>query len=245
MRRLSKTSFFITGTDTGVGKTVVTAGLARAWLAEGYNVGVMKPIATGGKPYKCKMQNSVSRIPHSQLLSPDVKFLIKATGLKDPINLINPICLKQPLAPNLAAKLSRRKINLNKIWSAYRELKKRHEILLVEGIGGLMVPIKDNYFVADLVKEMDLPLIIVIRPSLGTINHTLLTIQYARARGLKIKGFIVNYDRPGKIGLAEKLAPSAIQKIAGVPCLGVIPYFSRLKPDQLPVSYFRKIIACF
>ena len=247
MRR--KLSYFITGTDTGVGKTVITAGLARILISKGYDVGIMKPITTGGKPklevrsLKLDKNHSASRI--SNLVSPDVEFLVKATGITDPLHIISPIRLKHPLSPDLSAKLSRTKINLNKIWSAYRELQKRHEILLVEGIGGLMVPIKDNYFVVDLAKRMDLPLIIVTRPALGTINHTLLTIRYARSKKLKIKGFIVNYDRPYRVGLAEKLGPKSISRISRVPCLGTIPYRAKLNPKNIPLAPFKKIITSF
>ncbi|MCK4909591.1 MAG: dethiobiotin synthase [Planctomycetes bacterium] len=247
MRR--KLSYFITGTDTGVGKTVITAGLARILISKGYDVGIMKPITTGGKPklevrsLKSDKNHSASRI--SNLVSPDVEFLVKATGITDPLHIISPIRLKHPLSPNLAAKLSRTRININKIWSAYRELQKRHEILLIEGIGGLMVPIKDNYFVADLVKRMGLPLIIVARPALGTINHTLLTIRYARSRKLKIKGFIINYDRPYRVGLAEKLGPKSISRISRVPCLGTIPYRAKLNPKNIPLAPFKKIITSF
>ena len=108
-----------------------------------------------------------------------------------------------------------------------------------------MVPIKDNYFVADLVKRMGLPLIIVARPALGTINHTLLTIRYARSRKLKIKGFIINYDRPYRVGLAEKLGPKSISRISRVPCLGTIPYRAKLNPKNIPLAPFKKIITSF
>jgi dethiobiotin synthetase len=225
---------FITGTDTGVGKTVVTAGLALAFKGKGYDVGVMKPIATGCRPRKLPMTPPMARLARMggnkqtpMLISDDVKYLIKATGIKDPIDLVNPICLKLPLAPSLAAKLSGTNINLPKVFSAYKALKARHEIMLVEGIGGLMVPIKGKYLVTDLVKAMKLPLVIVTRPSLGTINHTLLTIKYARDYGLKVLGFIINYHDNFKKGLAEKYAGKTISELSGILCLGEIGYLKK------------------
>lgn len=226
-RKRNISSLFITGTDTGVGKTIVTAGLARALREAGYDVGVMKPVATGGRA--------------------DAKFLRKVSGVKDDLDLINPICLAPPLAPSMAAQISHQRINLNQIYKAYQILKKKHEILLVEGIGGLLVPIKDNYLVTDLIGDLKLPILIVSRPNLGTINHTLLTINVARMTGLKIKGFIINHHQSYQF---QKYHPfkieRVIEKLSKVPCLGTIPYIKKLSGNKLPLRYFRKIItACF
>lgn len=221
-------SLFITGTDTGVGKTIVTAALAGILQSRGIDVGIMKPIASGG--VKLKTQNAGRK---TQLVSPDALFLLKATKINDPLKLVNPICLKHPLAPSLSASLSGKKVNLNKIFSAYNILRKRHKILLVEGVGGLLVPISGKYLVADLIKDMNLPLLIVTRPTLGTINHTLLTIKVAQDYGLKIKGFIVNYHEPFKKSLAEKHAAGIIEKISGVKCLGELPYLKAPQRNEL------------
>lgn len=242
-RKRVPSSLFITATDTGVGKTIVTAGLARALRKAGYDVGVMKPIATGGR---------IRRISgHKSCVSSDAELLRKVSGVKDDLDLINPVCLIPPLAPSVAAQVSNQRINLNRIYKAYQILKKRHEILLVEGIGGLLVPIKDNYLVSDLISDLPagkaglkLPILIVARPNLGTINHTLLTINVARMKGLKIKGFIFNChqsyrSRPVNSG-------QVITKISNVSYLGTIPYIRKLSGNKLPLRYFKKIIgACF
>lgn len=195
---------FITGTDTGVGKTVVAGGIARVLKDAGVDVGVMKPVATGDRQ--------------------DALFLIDSIGSKDPINLVNPVYLKHPLSPNVAERLTRKRIALGKILRAYKKLSGLHRFLIVEGIGGILVPIKDNFFVADLIKELNIPVIIVAKPYLGTINHTLLTIKAARDYGLNIKGIIINYSDDRKIGLAEKTAPAVIKRISRLPILSIVPY---------------------
>jgi len=222
-------SLFITGTDTGVGKTVVTALLAKMMKAKRIDVGVMKPIATRG------IRRPSSLVPRpSVIVSEDAILLKKSAGVDDDISLINPICLTPPLAPSLASEISGEEINLARIFSAYKTLQEKHKTILVEGIGGLMVPIKGKYLVADLAKDIGLPVLIVTRPTLGTINHTLLTIKTAKDYGLKVKGFIINYHAPFKKGLAEKYAGKIIEKLSGIKCLGEIPYKSKnILPDLL------------
>jgi len=190
---------FITGTDTGVGKTYVTAWLARNLMAQGFDVGVMKPISTG------------------PLKENDAVYLKKTLELKDSLDLINPIRLKHPLAPLPAAKIENRKLNIENIFRAYKKLLKRHDLILVEGIGGVLVPITKKYFVADLIKDLGLPAIIVARAGLGTINHTLLTVEALKKRKISVLGIILNGFK-GK-DLAEKTNAEVIEKISGVPVL--------------------------
>ena len=207
---------FITGTDTGVGKTLVAAGLAALYKNKGLNVGVMKPIATG-----CKRVNN-------RLISDDAVFLKLSAEVEDDYELINPISLEQPLAPTVAARLSNTKIDLEKIRTAYETLSERHDSLIVEGIGGLLVPIHEYYFVVDLANEMELPLIVVCRPTLGTINHTLLTVSYARAHGLEIKGIIINESIENNDAIVKKTNTEEIKRLTGLPILGIIPFDKRL-----------------
>ena len=162
----------------------------------------MKPIATGPKSEN------------------DAVLLKKILRLKDPIELINPISLKYPLAPYPATRLERKKINFKKIFSAYNELSKRHGLVLVEGIGGVLVPITKNYFVADLIKDLKLPTIIVTRTGLGTINHTLLTIEILQKRRIKILGVVMNGYK-GK-DLSEETNAEVIEKLSKVPVLAKI-----------------------
>ena len=199
---------FITGTDTGVGKTVVAAGLAGALKRQGVDVGVMKPVATGGRE--------------------DTLFLMKAASFSDPIETVNPIFLEPPLAPSIAAEMSKVKIDLDKIWKAYAKLSSQHEFMIVEGIGGLLVPIKGNFLVVDLIKRLDLPIVVVSRPGLGTINHTLLTIRCAKSYRIEIKGIVINDLKKEKSGLAEKTNPKIIEELSGIPILGILPFDSQV-----------------
>jgi dethiobiotin synthetase len=190
---------FITGTDTGVGKTYVTCHLAEKLRRAGVDVGVMKPISTG---------------PAGE---DDAFYLKKRLKLSDPLELINPIHLKHPLAPYPAARLEKRKIDLKKIFAAFKELEKRHETVLVEGIGGVAVPITKDYCVIDLIKDMGLPVIVVARAGLGTINHTLLTVGALIDCKIEVAGIIVN----GFTGRdkAEKTNVEVIEKLSGIPVL--------------------------
>lgn len=195
-------SLFITGTDTEIGKTAIAAGLAAALKKRGYDLGVMKPIAAGSRA--------------------DALILRAAAESCDPIDDINPVFLESPLSPNVAAEIERKSISLDAILSAHTHLS--HRPLLVEGAGGLLVPIRDDFFMADLAGRMKLPLLIVARAALGTINHTLLTIEAARARNLPILGIIYNTLHPGPPDLAAQTSPNIVARISGVPNLGTLPY---------------------
>ncbi|MDQ7778856.1 MAG: dethiobiotin synthase [Planctomycetota bacterium] len=217
---------FITGTDTGVGKTVVAAGIARALKSRGLNVGVMKPVATGairqGK----------------RLVNPDVLFLRDAIGLRDPLGLINPVCLMYPLAPAVAARLGRQRIDLARIAAAFVKLRRMHDVLVVEGIGGLLVPIKSGYFVVDMAREFGLPLLVVARPTLGTINHVALTLECARSRGLDIAGVVLNYHADFPRGLAEKTNRKTIEEYCGARFLGETVFYEGVSPENIPTAQF-------
>lgn len=217
---------FITGTDTGVGKTFVASGLLRAFNEMGYKVCPMKPVETG-----CKVRDG-RLIPH------DVMKLIKASGVKEPLDIINPYRFKLSLAPSVAAELEGVRIHKRKIISTCRYLLNKYEITIVEGAGGIMVPIYKRYLYHDLIKELDLPVVIVSRPGLGTINHTLLTIEIARLGGIKVLGVVINYTLKTKRGLSEKTNPEILSKISGIPILGVIPYLKD------PKTFANKKIYC-
>lgn len=199
---------FVAGTDTGIGKTIISSLIVKQLRENKVNVGVMKPVAAGSRN--------------------DSVFLKRIAGVNDSLELINPIFLKKPLAPWVAAKIDRRKINLGKIWKAYKILKKKYDYIVVEGTGGLLVPVTENVYIIDIAKQFGLPLVIVSRPGLGTINHTLLTINYARDYGLKVAGFIINYTKPHKRGLAERTNPGVISQLGRIKLLGVVPYIKDL-----------------
>jgi len=223
-------SIFVTGTDTGVGKTVVAAGIAAALARSGANVGVMKPVATGG------------RRRGNRLVSQDAELLRRAAGVRDPLELVNPVCLRPPLAPSLAARVSRRPVDLGLVWKAYTALSAAHERLVVEGVGGLLVPILERYPVARLVRRLGLPLVVVVRPTLGTINHTALTVMAARAHGLAVRGLVVNHHARFKVGLAERLNPAALESETDAPVLGEVPYLGAYPARALDHEAFDAIV---
>lgn len=223
--------YFITGTDTGVGKTLVAGGLVALYKKQGLNVGVMKPVATG-----CKRVNN-------RLISDDAVFLKLSAEVEDDYELINPVSLEQPLVPTVAARLSNTKIDTDKINTAFDTLCERHEYMIVEGIGGLLVPIDEYYFIIDLASEMELPLIIVCRPTLGTINHTLLTASYAREHGLEVKGIIVNESTENCDVTLKKTNTDEIKRLTELPIIGTIPFDKRLDTKNYNKEILIKIFS--
>jgi len=212
--------YFITGTDTGVGKTLVAGGIAALFKNKGTNVGVMKPIATG-----CKRVDN-------NLVSDDAVFLKSIAEVEDEYALINPVNFEQPLAPSIAARLSNTKIDIEKVRTSYDILCERHDYMIVEGIGGLLVPIDEYYFVVDMAEEMELPVIVVCRPTLGTINHTLLTVSYARQHGLDVKGIIINESAENCDIVVKDTNTDEIKRLTGLPIIGTIPFDKRLDTQK-------------
>ena len=176
-------SLFVTGTDTDVGKTCVSASIVKNLRDMDIDVGVMKPFASGHK----KNSNSLPQ---------DVEILMKYSGSQDPIDLVNPYFFEIPTSPYDAAKILVQKINLQKVIDAYNKLLSSHDLVIVEGIGGLMTPITQNYFVSNLISELDIDTIIVMGSKLGTVNHTLLTYEHCKQMHLKLKGFVINQTEP-------------------------------------------------
>lgn len=205
---------FITGTDTGVGKTYVAKGIARCLSGLGIDVGVMKPVETG-----CRMQRR-------RLMPADAVQLLKAAKAEDSLSLVNPYRFRRPLAPSVAAKLEGRKIDMRKIINAFSILSKRHDFMVVEGAGGIMVPIYKDYLFLDLAIDLGLPVLIIARPGLGTINHTLLTVSALRQREGAVIGIVINYAAKARQGLAEKTNPSVIERLSGVHILDIVHYNS-------------------
>jgi len=220
---------FITGTDTEIGKTVVAGGLAAALKAAGINVGVMKPIASGGVEHK------------GHIVSEDAIFLQHAAQVDDALDLINPICLRHPLAPSMAAEIEGASIDLRQIDKAFAELCQRHEFIVVEGVGGIAVPICEEILVADMAQRFQLPLLIVARPDLGTINHTVLTVEFARSYNLEVCGIVLNASQEESKGLAEETNPKELARLTHLPILGIAPFDERLQgntPDPDFLSQF-------
>ena len=144
--------------------------------------------------------------------------------------MINPVRLAAPLSPNVAAELEGRHVHLEPIVNAYRRLATLHETVLVEGVGGLLVPIRDDVMVADLAGRLGLPLLVVARAELGTINHTLLTLEAAERRNLEVRGVVYNTTRDGD-PRAARTSPDVIFRVSGIPSLGILPYDSGVDVD--------------
>jgi len=171
------TGVFVTGTDTGVGKTVVACTLARALRGAGRDVGVLKPAETG--------------VPPEGPL--DAHALLVAAGADDPIEDVCPVQLKLPAAPTVAAAAEGTEVDLAAIRAAWSRLRARHEVMIVEGAGGLLVPLAEKCTMADFAAELELPLVVVARAALGTINHTLLTLEAIERRGLPLAGVVISH----------------------------------------------------
>lgn len=215
---------FVTGTDTGVGKTAVAAGLAAWCRTHGMDVGVMKPIATGG----------VRAARSGRWISSDARVLAEAAGVRDAWSLVNPVCYREPLAPYAAALRSRRPVDWRRIRRAFEVLRARHGFMIAEGIGGLLVPVSHRRTVVDLIRLLDLPVLIISRRRLGTLNHTLLTVQVARQERLRVVGVLLNAaEAPSPTGrrptdsgeaLAERTNPEILGRCLPVPLLGNLPH---------------------
>ena len=205
-KELHLAGIFVTGTGTEVGKTYVACALARALVKKGINVGVMKPVASGGVWRKINGKK--------ELISEDALLLKRASQSQDPLTQINPICYRHPVAPYIAAKLEKKNFSLLKITSSYKQIKKCHDFVIVEGVGGVTVPITKNLEVTDLIKLVNLPVIIVASSKLGTLNHTLLTYRTLIQHKINVLGIVLNFynskslvDRSNLKFLQEKGIP--------------------------------------
>ena len=211
---------FVTGTDTGVGKTVVAAALAAWCRARGIEVAVMKPIATGGR---LLMEEGRAR-----LVSEDALVLARAAGRREPWRLVNPICFREPVAPWAAAQRERRPIRLGPVIAAFRVLRRRHAFVIVEGAGGLLVPLSSRETMATLAKRLGLPVLLVARDRLGTLNHTLLSLSCARRMGLRVLGVILNQSDVAPRGrFASVIARSnvaTLRRLTSIPVAGPVPF---------------------
>ncbi|HEY8494502.1 MAG TPA: dethiobiotin synthase [Myxococcota bacterium] len=197
---------FVTGTDTGVGKTVVACVIAERLRAAGVSVGVMKPIETG-----VGAQGPLDAIA-----------LAEAAGVDDPIDRVCPVRLELPAAPDVAAAAEGRTIELGAVRAAFAELRARHDLLLLEGAGGLLVPITDGCSMAELAGELGLPLLVVARGALGTVNHTRLTLEAAASRGLPVAGVVISHG-PQPLASADAANLGALHRLLGPLLVGEIP----------------------
>ena len=217
-------SLFITGTDTNVGKTIITAGLARVLYEHGIDVGVMKPFATqnGNESHSLSKQQNFR--------SKDVQILVNAANITcDSERLINPCLYQIPTSPFTAFMNGKVKPDLKLVFDSFMQLGKRHDVLLVEGIGGIMTPILHDYYVADLIREMNLSTLIIVTNKIGTINHTLMTLRMCQYYDLDVTGIIINaFD---DLGYNSDELKRDLENLAKVKVLGIIP-----KIDDLSIK---------
>lgn len=205
---------FVTGTDTGVGKTLVACSVARALRERGLDLGVMKPIETGVGP-----EGPLDAIA-----------LRSAAGAEDALDLICPQQFALPAAPTVAAAHEGREVDLTVVDAAWAVLGARHDSMLVEGAGGLLVPAAAGVTMGDLAGRLGLPLLIAARGSLGTINHTLLTLEAAERRGLEVAGVVISHTT-GRLSDADAANLAELRAALGKKLVGEIP---PLAPGSLP-----------
>lgn len=205
-----KQAYFVTGTDTGVGKTTVSCLMLRAHAAQGSKVVGMKPVASG-----CERVGGM-------LLSGDVALLQAASTVQAPLGAINPYAFEPPLAPHIAAAQAGTEIQLPAILDAFRSLQSMADVVIVEGVGGFRVPLNAQQDTADLAVALDLPVILVVGMRLGCINHALLTAEAIRHRGLRLAGWVANRIEPGMVAFDENL--TVLDALLVAPCLAVVDY---------------------
>ena len=215
-------SLFVTGTDTDVGKTCVTAGIVNYLSKMNVNVGVMKPFASG---YKANADS----------VSEDVEILMKYSGVNDPIELVNPYYFEIPTSPYEACMKLNREVDISKVVDAYNQLASNHDVVIVEGIGGIMTPIFQNYFVSDLISELNLNSIIVTGSKIGTVNHAMLTYEHSKQKNLNFKGFVVNQNVSE--GYEMSSLRQQIFRLTGEKVFGAIPYHQSFNIDMYVTDF--------
>lgn len=218
-------SLFVTGTDTDVGKTYITAGLAVCLRKTGIDVGIMKPFAAGFAQKK-------------GFKSEDVEILANAAQVNDPESLLNPQFFPIPASPYTAWRNLKTKPKIKTALTAFKKLSGLHEMLLIEGMGGLLTPILSNYYVANLIKDMKTPSIIVTRSRIGTVNHTVMTALMCKEYKIPVKGIIINnFDNGYPVSELRR----DLEALTGLRVLGSIPFFSDMSDASLYRIFHKNI----
>ena len=207
------TSLFITGTDTGIGKTLVGCGIAATLTAQGKRVGVLKPAETG-----CDRRDGV-------LYPDDAMRLVGYARSTLPLETVCPYRFSPPVAPSVAAEQAGVAVQPERIIEAFRTIAGQHEVTLVEGAGGLLVPLVGRYSFADLARDLGIPILVVVGSKLGALNHTLLTLHCIEARGLPLAGYILNHPTRTADD-AIKTNATTLASLTDVPCRGIIPHLA-------------------
>lgn len=216
-------AFFITGTDTEIGKSFVATTLALLFKGEGLDVGMMKPVASG-----CIWVEG-------RMVSEDVLLFKEVVGIDNDLELVTPYPLQRPLAPSIAAMKEGVEIDFERIGERFNALLKKHSLLIVEGVGGVMTPLGKGRTVADLIGYLGIPTILVVGARLGAINHTLLSLSVLKDKGILIKGIIINHFRPNE-GEAEKTLCEELKRLTEAPILGEVPFCEGGRPTEMALD---------
>jgi dethiobiotin synthetase len=204
-------SLLVTGTDTGIGKTIIAASIAQILHEHAYRVAVLKPAGSG----------CVHR--REGLVSEDAELLAHCANARHPLDLICPQRYAEPLAPAIAAERAKQPLDWDAINRSIKIMSADSDVMIIEGIGGLLVPMDERRTFLDAAADMKSSAVIVARPALGTINHTLLTLQALRSRNIPVAGVVINRYPTDTPGLAEETNPRAIEKWGKVPILAIVP----------------------
>ena len=210
--------FFITGTDTGVGKTFATCALMHALRLRDIVVAPMKPIAAGVTTSAAAKINF-----NGTSINEDVALMMEASGHRFPLHAVNPYCFREAIAPHIAARHENIEVDLSVIRIAYRQLSESAAVVLVEGAGGFLVPLSDSESMALIPSALQLPVVVVVGMRLGCINHALLTVEAIRARGLTLAGWIASTCNGTMNAHDENL--STLKRLIEAPLLGELPHF--------------------
>lgn len=221
----------MTGTDTGVGKTVVAGAVANWFMRRGYRVGVCKPIASG-----CEHRRE-------GLVSEDAEFLAHCANSRQPLDLICPQRYAEPLAPAVAAERAGQPVDWAVVQRSMDLIAQKSDRMVIEGVGGVMVPLDGRHTVLDLMAWLGIPAVLVARAGLGTINHTLLSIQALRQNGIRIAGVVINGYPADSPGVAEETNPRVIEKWGKVKILCILPQIQQLQMPHLPADILGAIDA--
>jgi len=211
--------YFVTGTDTGIGKTLVSAALMHALVGQGQRVAGMKPVASGALWQDGAWRND------------DVETLRALANVALPTAIINPYLLREPTAPHIAAANEGKNIVLAHIEQCFAQIVPCVDSVIVEGVGGFLVPLNDQHDTADLACRLGLPLILVVGIKLGCISHALLSMQAIAARGLPLAGWVANIVAPEMLYLQSTI--SSLQDRISAPMLGCIPYLPQAASDAV------------
>jgi dethiobiotin synthetase len=199
---------FITATDTGAGKTIIGLGLAAYLKKRGVNVGVMKPVESGGRA--------------------DSEVYVSVIDTGDPLELINPYYFSLPVSPHQAAREEGKEVKYEVLENAYNSLRSKYEFLIVEGAGGFFCPFSETLLAADVMEKFGLPILVIAKPQVGTINHILLTLECARRRDLPVVGVIINHTQDASGAVAAKSKPEEFTRFTDTLLLGAVPYIGRI-----------------